>query len=192
MPTWIPQWLLSRDSGAEAQSVDTAAIHGHPVTWYVEMDEYALRDHLIELVGQESAHVNYESAVKDMPISLAAVVPDGAQHSAWQLMEHMRIAQRDIVEFCIDSDYRELKWPDEYWPSERVPSPEQWSKSVSAFLHDRSRLLDIVRDEDIDLLAPVPKGTGQTFLREVLLVADHTAYHVGQLVLLRRLLGMWP
>ena len=118
--------------------------------------------------------------------------PQGVPYSAWELVEHLRLAQRDIREFCLDPGYTERKWPDDYWPAAPMP-PNQaaWDESVRRFREDREALKEIVEDPSRDLLALIPHGTGQTYLREILLVADHNAYHVGQLILVRRLLGAW-
>ncbi len=156
------------------------------------MNDTDLRDHLTDLLEWESAHVGYDTAVADLPESAFNLVPDGAEHSPWQLIEHIRIAQRDILDFCIEPDYRELRWPIDYWPSNGPVTRTQWRESVESFRTDRQRLIDFVRNGSVDLFARVPNGTGQTYLREVLLVADHSSYHIGQLVLTRRMLGVWP
>ena len=153
----------------------------------------ALREHLQKLLETEQAHSGFEAAVAGLPARLRAAVPEGLPYSAWQLVEHLRITQRDILDFCVDPAYKEPHWPDDYWPKSAGPPLEAaWDSSVAAFLEDRAALVRLALDPQVDLLAKVPVGNGQTFLREVLLVADHNAYHIGQLVLLRRLLGNWP
>src|SRR5581483_3414889 len=118
--------------------------------------------------------------------------PDGAPYSAWELLEHLRRTQRDILDFCVSPQYEELEWPADYWPpSSEPPTPGAWDASVAQFLDDRRALQELAANPAIDLSTRVPNGDGQTYLRELLLVADHTAYHVGQLVLVRRLLGNW-
>jgi hypothetical protein len=113
-------------------------------------------------------------------------------YSAWQLLEHLRIAQHDILDFCRNPHYTEMKWPDDYWPSSPTPpSARAWNESIRQFRADRDGLRELALDRSIDLNAKIPHGSGQTYLREIVLVADHTAYHVGELVLLRRLLGAW-
>jgi hypothetical protein len=152
----------------------------------------ALREHLVKLLEGGGAHASFESAIKDFPAELRGKTPRGAEHSAWELLEHLRIAQWDILDFSRNPDYREQKWPDDYWPGTAAPPDEKaWGKSVRAFKKDLKAMCALVSDEKTDLFAKIPHGNGQTILREALLVADHNAYHLGQLVLLRRLLGAW-
>src|SRR5690606_3877863 len=113
-------------------------------------------------------------------------------HSLWELLEHLRFTQRDILNFCRDSDYREPSWPADYWPGAPAPSSaEAWTGAVQAYLLDRADLIRIAADPDVDLFSEIPHGSGQTYLREMLLVADHNSYHLGQVILVRRLLGIW-
>jgi hypothetical protein len=152
----------------------------------------ALRDHLARLLAWADAHVGYDRAVADVPADLRGVRPTGLPHSAWELVEHLRITQRDILEFCRHPEYTELDWPDEYWPPAPAPSdPHAWDESVRRYREDRQQLQRLAADASVDLSATIPHGTGQTYLRELILVADHSAYHVGQLVLVRRALGIW-
>ncbi len=156
------------------------------------MNEKALRAQLVKLLGSGEAHVTFERAVKGFPAALRGVVPVGDEHSAWQLVEHLRMAQADILEFCVSPKYREKKWPDDYWPKTAAPrNAAAWTKAVSAIRRDRKKLQRLAANPKIDLLAAIPHGTGQTYLREILLVADHDAYHVGQIVAVRRRLGIW-
>lgn len=151
-----------------------------------------LRKHLISLLTETNAHAGFEDAVKDMPVKLRGQVPKGAEHSPWQLLEHLRIAQWDILDFSRNPDYETLKWPDDYWPkSPEPPNEKSWDQSVHSFRHDLQALCDLISDKSTDLFAKIPHGDGQTILREALLTADHNAYHVGQLILVRRLLGAW-
>ena len=151
-----------------------------------------LRKQLISLLTENNAHAGFEDAVKDMPVKLRGQVPKGAEHSPWQLLEHLRIAQWDILDFSRNPDYETLKWPDDYWPkSPEPPTEKSWDQSVHSFRHDLKELCDLVSDKSTDLFAKIPHGEGQTVLREALLTADHNAYHVGQLILIRRLLGAW-
>jgi hypothetical protein len=153
----------------------------------------ALRKHVVELLTLGHAHATFEQSVKDLPLELQGKVPRGAEHSPWQLLEHLRLAQWDILDFSRNPKYPALKWPDDYWPKEKAPADEKaWDKSVRAFKKDLKEIVALVEDEKTDLFAEIPHGDGQTILREALLVADHNAYHVGQLVLVRRLLGAWP
>jgi uncharacterized damage-inducible protein DinB len=154
----------------------------------------ALRDHLGRLLGWGDAHVTFDDGVKDLAPELRGRRPDGFPHSPWELVEHIRVAQRDILEFCVGQAYEEHAWPDDYWPkSSEPPSANAWDESLAAYRADRAALQRLALDQSIDLTARTPHATTpqQTYLRAVLLVADHTAYHVGQLVLVRRLLGAW-
>ncbi len=156
------------------------------------MTEKALRAHIVKALDWEDAHVGFDKAVKGLPAKLRGSVPDGWEYSAWQLVEHIRLAQADILEFCRSAKYHEKKWPEDYWP--RSPSPPgaaAWSASLAEIRRDRKAFQRLAADKRIDLAAVIPHGTGQTYLRELLLIADHTSYHVGQLVALRRQLGAW-
>jgi hypothetical protein len=155
-------------------------------------DDKRLRDHLSKLLDWSDAHVGFERAVKGIPPRLRGVVPDHLEHSAWQIVEHIRLAQADILDFCVNPKYEEGKWPDDYWPRDvRPKSAAAWTASIAACRKDLKALQRLAADRAIDLFAAIPHGDGQTYLREILLVADHTAYHVGQLILVRRALGIW-
>lgn len=151
-----------------------------------------LRKHLVNLLTSKEAHADFEAATKDMPAKLRGQRPKGAEHSPWELVEHLRIAQWDILEFSRDPKHKSPEFPAGYWPGTPTPASEDaWDKSVKAFRKDLKAFCDLVASESTDLFAPIPHGDGQTILREALLAADHNAYHVGQLVLVRRLLGAW-
>src|SRR5690348_4968795 len=155
-------------------------------------DDAALREHLIQLLEGGNAHATFDSAVKAFPVDRAGVRPKGLPHSAWELLEHIRIAQHDILRFSISADHVSPAWPEGYWPS--APGPEKesdWARSVKSIKKDMSEFQNVVRDPKQDLYRKFPWGDGQTLLREALLIADHNAYHIGQLVLVRRLLGEW-
>jgi hypothetical protein len=155
-------------------------------------NDAALREQLVNLMTKANAHATFDDAVKNLPVELRGKVPRGAEHSPWQLLEHLRIAQWDILEFSRDAKHQSPKWPDEYWPKKPAPPDEKaWDKSVRGFKRDLKAMCALVTDEKTDLYAKIPHGDGQTILREALLIADHNAYHVGQLVLVRRLLGAW-
>ena len=155
-------------------------------------NENALRAQLVQLLDWDSAHVGFDKAVAGIPPKMRGVVPGGWEYSAWQLVEHLRIAQADILEFCVSATYKEKKWPDAYWPASAAPrSGEAWTRSIAGYHRDLKALQRLTADTRIDLQAAIPHGSGQTYLREILLVADHTAYHVGQIVALRRQLGIW-
>ncbi len=152
----------------------------------------SLRDHLVRLLDWKDAHAGFDRAVADLPPALQGRTPPGLPYSPWQLLEHLRIAQRDILDFCVDANYRELSWPDDYWPKGAAPpSATAWDESAAAFRADRAALQRLAADTGVDLHARVPNGQGQTYLRELLLAADHAAYHIGQLIVVRRLLGAW-
>ncbi len=155
-------------------------------------DEKALRAMLRRLLEWEDAHVGFETAVADIPAKLRGARPPGAPHSLWELLEHLRLTQFDILDFCINTKYKERKWPDDYWPATAGPATSAtWEASIAQFLRDRLALQKLAADPKIELTARIPHGSGQTYLREIVLVADHTAYHVGQIVLVRQLLGAW-
>jgi len=152
----------------------------------------ALRKHLLELLTWGDAHVSFDDAVKGIPAGVRGIQPHGIPYSLWQLLEHIRLAQRDILEFCVDPGYRARVWPDDYWPKSPIPpNAGAWSRSVTAVRADRDALIRLLSNEDVDLFSEIPHGQGQTYFRELVLVADHGAFHVGQIVLLRRLLGVW-
>jgi hypothetical protein len=153
-----------------------------------------LRKQLVALLDGGQAHATFEDAVKDFPAELRGVVPDGLPYSAWQLLEHMRITQRDILNFSAPptGGYHGLKWPDAYWPKETVPgSTDAWDRSVEMIEADREKFKKLILKPEADLAKPFLWGDGQNLLREALLIADHQAYHIGEMVLLRRLLVAW-
>ncbi|MHB1340823.1 MAG: DinB family protein [Coriobacteriia bacterium] len=156
------------------------------------MSNQTVAELLVEALGWAEARVAFETAVADVPFHLQGVRPPGVHHSPWELLEHIRMTQRDILEFCVNTAYAEPSWPAEYWPT--VPGPdrtEAWGESVAMVKRDLEVLRSVVLDHADDLLWPVAGGTGETLLREVLLVLDHNAYQIGQLVMVRQLLGIW-
>ncbi len=158
------------------------------------MDSQAsVRNHLEYLLRGGGAHVHFPDVLDSFPPELCGRQVEGVPYTAWQLLEHMRIAQWDILEFSRNPLHESPPWPEGYWPkSPAPPEPGAWQQSVKQFCRDLEEMIARVMDPRSDLLAPIPHGQGQTLLREALLVADHNAYHLGQLVLLRRLLGAWP
>jgi uncharacterized damage-inducible protein DinB len=155
-------------------------------------DDKALRAQLVKLLDFQEAHVGFDRAVKGIPARRRGTVPTGWEYSLWQLLEHLRIAQADILEFCQTAGYKEKKWPDDYWPKAPAPrSAAAWTKAIASYRRDRKALQRLAANAKTDLLATIPHGTGQTYLREILLIADHNAYHIGQIVALRRQLGIW-
>jgi hypothetical protein len=158
----------------------------------MEMHDDALREHLARVLDWGDAHATFDAAVEGVPAKLRGRRPGGLPYSPWELLEHLRITQRDILDFCRPG-YREMSWPVDYWPgSPAPPTADAWDASVAAFRADREALKAIASDPGTDLLAVVPTGTRQTYLRQILLAADHASYHVGELVAVRRLLGAWP
>ena len=155
-------------------------------------NDSVLREHVKNLLTLGNAHVTFDDAVKGLAPELRGKRPKGAEHSPWEIVEHLRIAQADILEFSRDAGHKSPEWPSGYWPKTAAPPDEKaWEKSVRAFRKDLKELCALVTDESRDIYAKIPHGDGQTLLREALLAADHNAYHVGQLVLVRRLLGAW-
>lgn len=153
-------------------------------------NDQSLRDHLIKLLDADNAHLKFEHAVKDFPPALRGKRPAGGPHSAWELLEHLRITQSDILEFTRDPKHVSPAFPAGYWPSTEAPTTETaWDESVAAFRADLRALIALTGDTSIDLHARIPHGDGQTVLREILLTADHNAYHLGQLMMVRRILG---
>jgi hypothetical protein len=176
------KWTAARiSSGMNAQSTSTLGA--------------ALRTQLKALLDGGQAHATFDDAVKDLPAKLQGIVVDDLPYSAWQILEHIRLAQRDILDFSRNHDgsYNPLKWPDDYWPrSPEPPDDSAWENAVRSIREDRrafEALLDAA--SDAELAQPFPWGDGQTLLRQALLLADHEAYHLGELIVIRRLLGAW-
>jgi len=154
----------------------------------------AFRAHLIRVLAWDDAHVTFDRAVEGIPADRRGARASGFEHSPWQLVEHVRIAQEDILDFCVNAAYAHaMRWPDDYWPRDpEPPGPQSWTDSLASYGRAREALKKLAEDVP-DLTALVPTGTGtQTYLRAILLTADHTAYHVGQIVAVRRALGIWP
>jgi len=151
-----------------------------------------VRENLLELLSSGAAHIDFDSAIADLPARLRGGKPSGQPHTPWRLVEHMRISQWDILEFCTNPAYASLDWPAEYWPEgDGPPNAVAWNRSLRAFRRDLQSMKELVADPATDLLARIPHGQGQTIHREAMLVADHNAYHLGQLIMVRRLLGAW-
>lgn len=156
------------------------------------MRDDALRDQLARLLDWEEAHVGFDKAIDGIPPDKRGARPPAFEHSPWQLLEHLRLAQDDLLDFCVNANYKHtMKWPDDYWPGQAPPSDAAWTDAIASFKQSREKVKALVRDLP-DLTAKVPTGNDkQTYLRGILLVADHAAYHVGQLVAVRRALGIW-
>jgi hypothetical protein len=152
----------------------------------------SLREHLLELLAGGHAHLDFEKAIADLPAALRGARPPGLPHTPWRLLEHMRIAQWDILRFSVDPTHVSPEFPVGYWPAgDAPPDKNAWDQSIALFQSDLQAMKDLVSNPDTELFKAIPHGQGQTILREALLVADHNAYHLGQLVTVRRLLGAW-
>ena len=156
------------------------------------MSDQALRDHLLYLLKGGGAHLNFDQAIDGLPTELRGAKVGNVPHTAWRLLEHLRICQWDILEFSRNAEHVSPEFPRGYWPeNDAPPDSSSWDRSVAAFRGDLQTMVGLVADPHTDLYARIPHGDGQTILREALLVADHNAYHLGQLVFLRRCLGAW-
>ena len=156
------------------------------------MSNESVRAQLAAALAWNDAHVGFDAAIEGIPAEQRGVRPPHVPYSPWQLLEHLRIAQHDILDFCINPDYEEMTWPADYWPTSPEPPGEHaWAESIRRYREDRAALQRLAVDPSIDLTATIPHGSGQTYLRELLLVIDHNAYHVGELLVVRRLQGNW-
>ena len=156
-------------------------------------DERSLRQHILDLLAGGGAHAGFDNVISGLPAKLRGRKARGLPHTPWMLLEHMRIAQGDILEFSRNPNYVSPRWPEDYWPaSEAPPGATAWSASIKKFRQDLKAMQALVKNPKTDLFAKLPWGEGQTILREALLITDHNAYHLAQLVDLRRLLGAWP
>jgi hypothetical protein len=152
----------------------------------------AVRGQVSSLLDWQDAHAGFETILEGIPAKLRGVAPERLPYTPWQLLEHLRLTQHDILEFCRNPRYTEPHWPDDYWPETPAPPTEKaWQDSEKAFLADREAMKRLAQDAKVDLMSPIPHGSGQTILRELLLLADHNAYHLGELVVVRRCLGIW-
>jgi hypothetical protein len=152
----------------------------------------ALVAELTALLAGGNAHATFEQAVADLPAPLRNQAVPGAPYTIWQLVEHIRIAQRDIVEFCLNPAHVSPEWPAGYWPDKALAVDETgWQATLIQIESDQQRFIDLLEDPATDFFAPLPHGDGQNILREALLIGDHAAYHTGEIILIRRLLGAW-
>jgi hypothetical protein len=155
--------------------------------------ENSLKKDLLALLTGADAHASFDDGVKNLPPELRGQRPASAPHSPWEIVEHLRIAQWDIVEYALNPKHKSPDFPSGYWPkSPEPPDAKAWEKSVEFFRKDRKKLVAAIEDSSTDLLAPIPHANNQTLLSKTLLLADHNAYHIGQLILTRRLLNAWP
>jgi DinB superfamily len=152
-----------------------------------------LRQQLLQALGGDQSHIDFKSAVSDFPLELGGVKPPGAPHSAWELMEHLRIAQHDILEFSRNPKHKSPPWPQGYWPEAAAPSSKKaWDASIVAFQKDAKEMSELIQDPSQDLYKPIEGGDGQTLLREALVLATHNSYHLGQLMYLKKILTATP
>lgn len=152
-------------------------------------NEQTVRQYLKDVLSWQEAHINFERTVKDLPKEYRGMRPDGFPYSIWQLVEHIRIAQWDILDFSRNPGYTEHTWPDDFWPEKEAPANDgEWERSLKAIRDDREAFRNLLDNHEFDLLKPFDHGTGQTLFRQALLIADHTAYHVGQIILIRKYL----
>jgi len=157
------------------------------------MTDAALRKNLLDLLAGEGAHMTFEEAVADFPDDAINRRPPNVSYSPWQLLEHVRLTQADILEYVTNPSYVEQSWPEDYWPKpDATATREQFAETIRGYLADRQVLSDLVADPERDLFAMIPNSPGHTLLREIRIVADHTAYHVGELAILRQVMGTWP
>jgi hypothetical protein len=158
------------------------------VSQQVSNNDQSLRDHLLSLLRGGNAHISFEDFVADFPVKACGRKIEGLPYTAWQVLDHIRIAQWDILEFCRDAKHVSPKWPEGYWPkADELGNEELWKETVDQFRHDLKEMETLVANPATDLLARIPQGTSQTILREALLVADHNAYHLGALVVINRI-----
>ena len=151
-----------------------------------------LREQLAQLLEHGNAHMSFEEAVAEYPMSHINIVFPNGNYGTWHLLEHLRLSQWDILDFIRNPHYRELAWPADYWPSpDQQATPDDWQRTIHDFLADQQALRAIILDPHTDLWAPIPQGTGQTVAREIMVVADHNAYHIGELAIMRQVMGTW-
>lgn len=152
----------------------------------------SVRELLLEQLEGKHAHVDFNQAVQGLTYKQSGIKVEGLPHTIWQLIEHIRISQRDIIDFSKNSDYEEMNWPDDYWPESAGPeSKGQFEESIQAVRKGIEEMRDLIRNPENDLQTPIPHGSGQTLFREAILIVDHNSYHIGQIVQIRRLLGSW-
>lgn len=156
------------------------------------MTDSFLREQVVNNLKGAQAHMPFADAVKDFPLeNINDLFPNG-EYTFWHLLEHIRFTQKDIVDFMIDPGYKEPEWPKDYWPERsKRATKEDWEKTITGYENDVTKLIELVQDPKIDLSAKVSKGTGQIYLREFLLVADHTSYHIGEFAIMRQILKLW-
>jgi len=155
------------------------------------IQDVTIRKHLLASLQGRNAHISFEETIKDFPNDYYNNKISGIQYSCWDLLEHLRIAQWDILDFIMNPEYQSISWPDGYWPKDKG-DVEKWKHSVKNFLNDRKELEAMLEDGEVDLYGPIPHAPDYSIFREIVLVIDHNSYHTGQLLMLRRALGIWP
>jgi len=152
-----------------------------------------LREQLLALIDGRDARMPFDDAVADFPLGAINTFPPNVPYTPWHLLEHLRITQLDILDYIVNRDYRELSWPEDYWPSrDAMATPEQFAATIEGFRADNEALHDLVADSTTDLLAAIPDTPGHTILREIRIAGDHNAYHIGEFAVLRQVMGTWP
>lgn len=156
------------------------------------MPDKAITDQLESMLTQANAHVTFDQSVENIPFEKLGLKPESLPYNIWMLVEHIRITQEDILDFSINPNYKTLKWPEEYWPHQQAPNDKgSWQNSLRQIQQDRSEFINLLKKADTDLFVPFAHGDGQNLFREALLIADHTSYHTGQIILIRKLLNDW-
>lgn len=155
-----------------------------------QSEQHVLKTHLIESLSGEKAHITFDRVIEDFPLDAINKKVERIPHSPYDLVEHMRLAQADIIDFVRNPDYREMKWPDDYWPNSEG-SADDWNRSIQNFLKDRDELIHMIEDQSVSLFAPLPHAQDYNIFREIIIMANHHSYHTGQILLLRRALGIW-
>jgi hypothetical protein len=155
-------------------------------------DFKGLRQQLVNLLTKNQAHMSFSDTLADFPMGKINTIFPNGEYSAWHLLEHIRRTQNDILEFIVSNNYTEKAWPKDYWPKKAEnASPKEWSRTIAVFLKDRNKLVELVKDPEMDLFSRLRNGDGQTLLKEILVVADHTAYHVGEFAIMRQVMRTW-
>ena len=155
--------------------------------------EQILRKEILALLGGQNAHLDLEHCIKDFPRNHIHQIVEGIPYTPWQLLEHIRLAQWDILEFMVNPEHVSPEWPDGYWPDKKfIPDWSNWEHSIKSIKSELKQVIGIVNDTSVDLLSEIPHAPGYTYFREVVLVADHNSFHLGGLVVFRRLMGIWP
>lgn len=151
------------------------------------------KEQLVSFLTTAQAHMTFIEAVEDFPLDRINDFPTNVEYTSWMLLEHIRRTQKDILDFMIDPNYKEPKWPDDYWPKKEEKADEKiWNETISGFKSNLEKIVDLINDPATDLTKKVEKGTGQTIMREILLIIDHNSYHIGEFAVLRQIMGTWP